>query len=227
MDNSDITCTCRGTGTGIRFRRKIVTGPIAASVVLLLLSGGCEKEPAGTPSCNGAQYYPLKTGNYWIYRNYKIYSDGNIDENDNDSLYISSDTLMLGTRYYHLQGNFHRKPVNYFLTCNNTRIISADNYIFYKSPDLSDTLKLYPFMGYDFPATIKTTLLDSQVTVPAGKFNPVMLLEAHSVLDDNTLVVIYKACFAKNVGLVKFTSKPRPFTDYESFTELVRYHADF
>lgn len=194
------------------------------SITLCLLAGSCEKEDLGNPFCNPGKYFPLEIGNYWIFRNYVLYDDGNIDDMDTDSMYISSDTLMLGYRYFHLQGNFHRKPVNYYLTYAADLVISSANYVFYKCPELIDSKKLYPVMGFDFPAILKTTRMDTVIKVPAGDFDPVMLFEAHSMLDDSILIVTYKTYYARNIGIVKFSARPQPVSSYESFTELVRYH---
>lgn len=197
---------------------------ILVSLAVCLLLSACEEEDYRIPLCNPEKYFPLEIGNYWVYRNYTIYHTGNIDQGDTDSMYISSDTLMLGYRYFHLEGTFHRKPCSYFLTSADGQVVSADRYVFYECPRIIDSKKQYPVMGFDFPGTINTTRLDTLVKVPAGGFDPVMLFESHSMLEDTIWIVTYKAYYAKNIGMVKFSSRPEPNSDFENFSELVRYH---
>ena len=193
--------------------------------VLFLLAGSCTKDEPLVPLCKPEKYFPLEIGNYWIFQYFKVYNNGHVDStNDVDSLYISSDTLMLGYRYYHLKGSFHRKPMNYYLAHVDGQIVSVSKYVFYECPRLFNSEKLYPVMGFDFPATLNTTRMNTPVSVPAGDFDPVMLFEAHSMLEDTIRIVTYKAYYAKNVGMVKFSAKPEHSSDYESFSELVRYH---
>jgi hypothetical protein len=189
-----------------------------------LLAGGCEKEKIYVPFCNPYKYFPLDIGNYWIYRNYATYRDGNIEERGVDSMYISSDTLMLGNRYFHLTGTFHLKPISRYLTYSNGRVISTTNSVYFECPQLSGNDKIYPIMDFDFPGTLKTTRMDTLLSVPAGDFDPVMLFEAHSMLDDTLWIVTYQSYYAKNVGLVKFSAHQHPNFDTDNISELVRYH---
>jgi hypothetical protein len=131
---------------------------------------------------------------------------------------------MLGYRFYHLKGDFHRKPINHFLASADGQIVSAEGYVFFECPGLIVSKKQYPILGFDFPGTINTSRFDTPVKVPAGDFDPVMLFEAHSMLEDTIWIVTYKAYYAKNVGMVKFSARPEPSSDYENFSELVRYH---
>jgi hypothetical protein len=185
---------------------------------------GCSKEEPIISTCNPENFFPLASGNYWIYRNYKEYADGRIDSGGIDSMFISNDTLMLGYRFFHLEGSFHNKPVSYFLTSADGRIISADRYVFYQCPRLFNSNKLYPVMGFDFPAILNTSRLDSLIRVPAGDFEPVMLFQANSMLEDTILIVTYKAYFARKTGIVKFSAMPEPTRPYVSYSELVRFH---
>ena len=192
----------------------------------LLLFTGCNRDEPLIPLCNPEKYFPLKIGNYWIYRYYKVYLDGGTGNEFTDSMYISSDTLMLGYRFFHLQGTFHSKPISYYLTSADGQVVSAEGYVFYECPRLIESTKQYPIMGFDFPGTINTTRFDAPVKVPAGDFDPVMLFEAHSMLNDTIWIVTYKAYYAKNVGIVKFSAKPEPDSNFESFSELIRYRVD-
>jgi len=57
---------------------------------------------------------------------------------------------------------------------------------------------------------------------PAGDFNPVMLFEGHSMVEDTIWVVTYKFYYARNVGLVKFSTRAVGH-DSEKVSELVSY----
>ncbi len=191
-----------------------------------MMLGGCEKETSFTPFCTPEKWFPLAIGNYWIYRNYEVYNNGRIDERQTDSLYISSDTLMLGYRFFHLEGTFHLKPMNMYLTYADGQVISSNKYVFFDCPQVIASEKLYPYFGFDFPAILKTTRVDTLLSLGAGEFNPVMLLEAHSMINDTLWTVTYKSWYAKNTGLVRFSAKLHPVFDAENFTDLIRYHTD-
>ncbi|MFA6127247.1 MAG: hypothetical protein WC699_08090 [Bacteroidales bacterium] len=186
---------------------------------------GCKKEEPLIPLCNPGNYFPLETGNYWVFRNFRINDSGIVEERENDSMYISSDTLMLGFRYYHLQGSFSDHPINSFLTRDNNQIRSSKGYVFYECPRIFDSKKLYPLIDFDYPGTISTRRIDSLLTVPAGDFDPVMLFEAHSMFQDTVWIVTYKCYYAKNVGMVKFIARCVG-CEFENNSELIRYHVN-
>jgi hypothetical protein len=79
--------------------RKLFITSLAA---LLLLS--CEKENTSPISIHA--YFPLETGNYWIYGHYRIDSQGNeILLDRTDSVVVSGDTMINGLTYHILEGN--------------------------------------------------------------------------------------------------------------------------
>ena len=190
--------------------------------VICLLSASCGKEENSISFFNPEKYYPLEVGNYWIFKNSTVYDDGTVDLRSTDSMYISGDTLMLGFRYYHLEGDFNAHPLKAWLTADQGRIVSSDDNIYFDSPRVFNSDQLYRVAHFDYPATIKTTREDTTLTVPAGDFNPVMLFEAHSMLEDSIWIVTYKFFYARNVGLVKFIARSRSH-DFENRSELVRY----
>lgn len=188
-----------------------------------IMLGGCDKETSFTPFCTPEKWFPLAIGNYWIYRNYEVYNNGRIDERQTDSMYISSDTLMLGYRFFHLEGTFHLKPINKYLTYADGRVMSSDNVVFFDCPQVVPSDKLYVYFDFDFPTILKTTRVDTMLTLDAGKFNPVMFLEAHSMLDDTLWNVTYKSWYAKDAGLVRFSARLHPVFEAENFSDLIRY----
>ena len=192
-------------------------------MALIFLLTGCSKDEPLIPLCNPGKYFPLEVGNYWVFENYRVHDDGLVEPRAGDSMFITSDTLMLGMRYFHLQGTFTVHPINRYLTSDNGQIRSASNFVFYECPRLIPSKKLYPIIDFDFPGTLSTTRLDTTIRVPAGDFHPVMLFEAHSMLDDSIWIVTYKCFYSKNIGMVKFTAR-NTSGDYENVSELVRYH---
>jgi hypothetical protein len=195
---------------------------ILFSGVICLLFTDCRKETSITPFCTPLKWFPLEVGNYWVYKNYSIYDDGRVFDRKTDSMYISSDTLMLGFRFFHLEGDFSVHPIDKYLTSDNGQIRSASGYVFYECPQLFPSKKLYPLISFDFPGTIKTVLVDSLLRVPAGDYKSFMLFEAHSMLEDTIWIVTYKCYYAKNVGMVKFTARCVD-CDFENVSELIRY----
>lgn len=195
-------------------------------LVLLILAvclslSACKKEDLNISLCNPEKYFPLEIGNYWIFNNFIRYDNGLVDGNDTDSLYVSGDSLMLGYRFYHLEGSFNYRPVDFWLTYDQGQVISSDGYVYFVCPRMIDSKKLYPIAHFDYPATVNTTRQDSLITVPAGEYKPVMLFEGHS-MNEGTWVVTYRFYYARNVGLVKYTGRAVGH-DYERVSELVRY----
>jgi hypothetical protein len=191
--------------------------------VICLAFCSCERDEPLIPLCNPEKYFPLGNGNYWVFQNFRVNDNGTVEQRQTDSMYIESDTLMLGFRFYHLTGSFSVHPINKYITSDNGQIRSASGYVFYECPRLFPSNKLYPLVDFDFPGTISTKRFDSPIRVPAGDFDPVMLFEAHSMLQDTIWIVTYKCYYARNVGMVKFSARCVG-CDYENTSELIRYH---
>lgn len=192
-------------------------------VLLPLLS--CKKEDINITLCNPEAYFPLETGNYWVYNTFRKFDNGTIEYRETDSLYISSDTLMLGYRFHHLEGSFNAHAESAWLTSKEGRIISSDQNVFYECPRLFDSKELYPVAHFDYPALLNTIREDTTISLPAGDFNPVMLMEARSMVEDSIWVVTYRFFYARNVGLIRFVARSRSH-DFEGIMELIRYHVD-
>ncbi len=191
--------------------------------ILCLITAACEKDDLNLTLCNPEKYLPLSVGNYWIFKNSTVYNDGTIDPQGTDSLYIDSDSLMLGYHFYHMTGDFNKHPENIWLAYIDGQVISKEGYVYFDGPRMFDSQKLYPIAHFDYPATLNTIRKDSLIRVPAGDFNPVMLFEGHSMVQDTIWVVTYKFFYARDVGLVKFIARSLTH-DFENISELVRYH---
>jgi hypothetical protein len=184
---------------------------------------GCKKEDLNISLCNPEKYFPLEIGNYWVFNNYTRYDNGLVERFENDSLHVSGDSLMLGYRFFHVEGNFYQRPYSQWLTYDQGQVRSSDNYIYFDCPRMIDSKKLYPIAHFDYPATINTVRKDTLISVPAGDFDPVMLFEGHSMVEDTIWVVTYKFYYARNVGLVKFSARAIGH-EFEKNLELIRYH---
>jgi hypothetical protein len=207
-------------------KKKSAIRILLLSVSISLAAFSCDQDEFPISFCNPEKYLPLEIGNCWVYRNYKIFNGGLVDYAGIDSMFITADTLMLGHRYFLLEGAFGTKPIRKYLTVKNGQVVSSDNYVFFECPATVNSRKLHPVFDFDFPATISVMRLDTMIRVPAGNFNPIWLFEAHSMLEDTIPIVTYKAYYARNTGIVKFSSKPEPSGDFESYFELVRYHIE-
>lgn len=202
------------------------TGNRLLAAMMFFCMASCTEEPFNDPFCTPGSYFPLKTGNYWIFRTYTVYADGTLDESENDSLYISGDTLMRGYRFFHLAGSFHQKPVRYFLTVQGSRVVSAEGYLFFECPQWQDNSELHPFFGFDFPCLLTTNKRDSAVAVKAGKYKPVMEMVARSMMEGTKHIVTYRGVFAAGIGIIKFSSSPEPGKPFQRVSELIRFKAD-
>jgi hypothetical protein len=192
-------------------------------ILVLFLTAGCGEEHPELSVCNPEKHFPLDPGNYWIYNTFRKFDDGTIEYRATDSLYVSSDTLMLGYRFYHLEGSFNAHPEKAWLTSKNGAIISSDQNIYYECPQFLDSRELRPVAHFDLPAIISTNRKDTTISVHAGDYGPVMLMEARSMIEDTIPVVTYKFYFARDIGLIKFTARSRTH-NFEGISELVRFN---
>ncbi|RTQ53244.1 hypothetical protein EJV47_00445 [Hymenobacter gummosus] len=87
----------------------------------------CDKDPeTATPTTPDASFLPLQTGNYWVYRQYRIDGRTGVATATNilDSCFISKDTLIRGQRYYKLV-----RPVLYSVIPDNRIVRDSLHYL--------------------------------------------------------------------------------------------------
>jgi hypothetical protein len=202
--------------------------------ILALFSFSCKKKTTESISYSESDYTRLKVGNYWVYKIYKVDTNGvETDQNKIDSTYILKDTVVRGWTYYisiahpfpstfPYEKSVLRDSAGYLLTLNNygitTKIFSINNFtdfLFIDSTS-SDVRK-----G-------RMTGKDSIVTVPAGIFTTRSFRIAISMIPNwspwGTRYFYY--IYDKQAGLIKkvyvfYAGDP---DHYEA--RLIRYYVD-
>src|SRR5512138_3455758 len=118
---------------------------LPALMIISLLS--CNKsDDSSSPPPADVDYMALKVGNYWIYQNYDIDTNGVATPTDDwDSAYISKDTVVNGKTYYKM----HRKqvlqaPVQLveFLRDSSGYLVGINGNILMSEDNFTDTLRI-------------------------------------------------------------------------------------
>jgi hypothetical protein len=193
------------------------------TISIALLLAGCDKQDPESPLCDAGNYFPLKTGNWWVYESFRRNVDGSVEQRENDSLFISRDTLMLGRHFYRLEGQFFSRPFGHWLAYDNGKIVASDGCIYFRCPQLFGSDRLYPVFHFDFPAVLQTTRKDTLLELPAGDFKPVMLMEARCIVEDTIWTNTYRFYYSRKVGLIRWEAQATGF-DFSTITNLIRYH---
>jgi len=202
--------------------------------ILALIFFSCKKETSESISSSESDYTRLKVGNYWVYKVYKVDTNGvETDQNKLDSSYILKDTIVKGWTYYisishpypptfSYERAVLRDSAGYLLSMNTygftTKIFSVDNFKDFLYTDSTDS---YVRKG-------KMTGKDSIVMVPAGTFTTrsfrvgVTMIPQWSPYGTRYFYYIYD----KQAGLIKkvyvfYAGDP---DHYEA--RLVRFHVD-
>ncbi len=206
--------------------------------ILALICFSCKKKSTESTSSSEPDFTQLKVGNYWVYKVYKVDTNGvETDQNKTDSSYILKDTLINGIQYFvKISSSFPfsrstnplmppdttclRDSAGYLLerTWNGGSLIvfARDNFTDVFLSDSIDNLAL---------RQIKMTGKDSVVNVPAGTFTTrslcLILYPLHPDYPWGIRRFFY--IYGSGVGQIKFTfgfySEPG---HYEA--QLVRYH---
>jgi len=146
-------------------------------VITTVLIGACRKEDNSDKQTT--HYTPMQVGDYWIYKTYKIDTQGNeTDLNRIDSTFIETDTLIRNNTYHVLRTNANYGPhrlqiirdsAGYIVNHKGERIFSdrdftniiREKYLVISS----DTVGL---------ATWRMERINGAVSVPAGTFDDVL-----------------------------------------------------
>jgi len=201
---------------------------ILVMAALLILTFSCKKTSNGTFSVTKPDYYMLKVGNYWIYQNYTLDSNGvAIAGNLFDSAHIEKDTIIRGNTYYKLWEEPYLISGTQFaayLRDSSGYLVSSSGFRLCSDDDFTDTLyvdtnNLWLFTGY-----VKMTGKDSVVTVPAGNFQSItcrMRVVPTQPSDLHPVRYIYDV-YGKYIGRIK--SHNFYYNAGQQFeTRLVRY----
>jgi len=163
-------------------------------------------------------YAAVKQGNYWIYQHYTLDSiDGAAHaENGFDSCYVVADTTINGKTYHHtitkdisqspltdIVHNMFRDSLSYVVNQKGEiQFSSEDFYRVFRSftygPNQAtpDTLQVSEVMGF----------INIAIAVPAGTFTTSSFRRIFSNKTVNKKQVEYRYSYAKNVGLVRYTT---------------------
>lgn len=155
--------------------------------LFLFLFASCEKDDSTgfNPEAEEAlNYFPLETGNSWVYKNYEIDSVGNeTDLNIMDSVVVTRDTLINGNLYYVLEGTNYPLNIDPFtgenwstlaiLRDSSGYLVNHKGEIMLSVDNFTDTLFMQ--MATNGEDTIHTITYqmekpDELINVPAGKF---------------------------------------------------------
>jgi hypothetical protein len=107
-------------------------------LLLLALAAGissCKKddtEPAQpqNPPATAGDYTKLAIGNYWVYENVNVDTDGVVTPMTNtpDSIYISGDTVIGGNTYFVRRGTFYGNPSTGFVRDSSGYIVNEQGH---------------------------------------------------------------------------------------------------
>ncbi len=183
-------------------------------VLILFTLSSCDKSnDSGYQPAPEDDFMALKVGNYWIYQNYDIDSNGvATPTNDWDSAYISKDTVINGQTYFKMI----RKPVVFmsgqfpvYLRDSSGYLVDSDGQIHMSATNFTDTLytdtTTTPILYYGY---LRMFAKDSLITVPAGTFTT--RTARFSVVpvnpnDPHPVRYTYDV-YARNVGRIKYHS---------------------
>lgn len=163
-------------------------------------------------------YTAVKQGNYWIYQHYTLDSiDGAAyAENSFDSCYVVADTIINGKTYHHtitanisqsslitIGHDIFRDSLSYVVNYKSDIQFSSEDFgrilrSFTYGPNYatSDTMHVTEIMGF----------INTPINVPAGTFTTSSFRRIFSYKTVNKKQVEYRYSYAKNIGLVRYTT---------------------
>jgi hypothetical protein len=215
-------------------------------VVAIVLTQACKKkkevepeaaQPAPTTPVaepiSSAEYAQLKIGNYWIYQEINVDSQGNeTPTNMYDSCYIASDSVIRGSRFFRITNFSPIFPFQELLRDSSNLIINSHGEVVFAANDFNTIFATPVDVGSSLTDTIikgtyKMVDKDVQVTVPAGTFITSNFKKIFFAFPNYAQGVPDRSMntrFAKNVGMI--TQTQARFLSITSSVErkLVRYH---
>jgi hypothetical protein len=148
--------------------------------LILTLLASCDKDDSNSiiDPVETKDYFPLKIGNYWIYKHYDIDSIGNVTErNRTDSVIISRDSIINSNQYFILEGTnypFNSKwGIVDILRDSSGYLVNEKGKIKFSVDNFTDTLvsKVELHEGDTiYSLTFRMEKLTNPITVPAGEF---------------------------------------------------------
>lgn len=200
----------------------------------------CKKDKGLEPSKNiPPESYPnysqLKVGNYWIYQQYEIETNGHAtSKNIFDSCYVEKDTVINNKTYFKLimPRVYENQRENFFQRDSSHYIVDSNGKIVFSSQDFTTIFEKSYYLNFNNKDTIcqisrKMEDRNMAITTPSG---------THITLNAKETYLMYPAFanagnsrsinkrYAENLGIVVETL-PFYFSD-PNYVErrLVRYH---
>lgn len=196
---------------------------ILAFAAGMIFALSCEKSDLDPGFYSVKSYFPLEIGNYWVYEFHRInYLTGD-DVEIIDSMYVSSDTLMLGYRFFVMEGTYRGGHiVKSFLRYEGKRVVNENDDVWFDARINQEFKSVNVFMYNDtYPGNYETLPADTLISVPAGDYDK--MLDFLVTLEENGETTLYvHNYFAKNVGQV-MNFMAFPGLDRGYFVRLRRY----
>jgi len=180
--------------------------------IFFIFFASCNKENStsttSTKSVSILDYFPLKQGNYWVYKQSICDSSGNTISSNwkNDSMVVKNDTVINNLTYHtiveynfyvnsHPTYYYYRDSANCIVNNLGEIVLSFDTGIYYKKIYSPDTAL---FINYSYINQL------TSVIVPLGTYNCVDFRgEFFRKMDNyNVSYFTHKYC-SKNIGIVK------------------------
>jgi hypothetical protein len=147
-------------------------------IVLAIMAGiaslsGCEKMELNPGLYNVKNYFPLEIGNYWVYEFHRINYITGDDVEIIDSMYISKDTLMLGYRFFMMEGTYRGGHiVKSFLRYDGKRVVNENGDVWFdaRTNQKFNSVNVYIYND-TYPGDYETVRSDTLIPVPAGDFD--------------------------------------------------------
>lgn len=207
------------------------------SFLSLLAFSACHKDEETLPEDSlpviVENYLPLTVGNYWIYEEFQIDTNGTAtDLGKIDSCYIEKDTLINNKTYF----KYCRVAPGYgssikFIRDSSHYIVNSNGIILFSSVDFSSILHTYytiiPVSDTVSVNTSKMTDKDVEITTPYGTFTTYNYKTTCAIAPafaSNGNERYWNTRYANNVGIVAETIATYLSTPVFTERRLVRYH---
>lgn len=205
-------------------QKKLLLKYLTAASVVAVIFFGCKKDkdvatpstpppvvpPANPPANTIDNFTMFHAGNYWVYENYTIDSNGvETLQPGTDSAFYKGDTLINGDTchivhfWWILLSDYYLKDSSGYLIMYDLPVFSTavTNDTFYAYTD-NDTTS-FPHAREDYR---RVDSLTSSATVPAGTFSNVLEVTETMFLNPYTIAiynpVIQRTRYAKNIGKI-------------------------
>jgi len=196
------------------------------------------EEPEVASTVTYSSYSAAKTGNYWIYEEFKVNSDGSYTStNKFDSTYVEKDTVIRNNTYAKIRSKgsavmfdvslYQRDSLHYIINSYGNILFSSENFTtvlldYYQIDQGQDTL---------FRSISKMTDRDKMITTPAGQFTTSNMQTIFHIMHAHLNPGITNPKFvdrryAKNIGIISETTQFFVSSNDLYEKRLLRYHVN-